>query len=352
MTGPDDDMTAALVRTLHTRATEAPSMDGLTEKAVAIAARRRRRRIHASIAAIVVLVVAIPVAIVATVDKSTPAARQVENPDWRWESYQGAQVKVPPDWGYGVAGSSWCAGRSEGETWKMRPGAVGRPGPMVAILCPTEYPPVDKRENWLTLGSGKKAGARAIDHGWVEETRVVNGVSVTVFSNDGALRTTILDSAEPITGNDHDGCPSDHPVAHDPRGYRPTTGGLRPADEVRSISVCRYALAAATPLLSSGRVQGTAAQDVVAAIRSAPAGSGPNEVGAPTDSLGSEIVLLRVITQDGAREVVVRYSGAVGNGFDDGKTEHQLTAAAIRPLLTGANSPTQFTMAVAGLLGI
>lgn len=355
----DDHVTAALVRTLRHHATEAPSLDGLTEKAVALAAKRRKHRIQASIAAIVVLVVAIPVAVVAAVDRSTPAVNPTPavkppaiieiDPTWRWESYQGAQVQVPPNWEYGVAGSSWCAGRSESEPVRVRPGAVGRPGPQLTILCATEFPPVHERENWLTFSSAKKVGERTVDNGWVEQTREVNGVFITVFSNDATLRTKILDSAQPIADNDQYGCPSDHAVAHDPHGYRPT-GGLRPEDEATSISVCRYSLEASTPLLSSGRVEGTAAREVLNAIRSAPEGSGPNETGAAADDIGTEIVLLRVITADGPREVVLRYSGNAGNGFDDGTTRRQLTAAAIQPLLTGANCPTQFSMAVANLL--
>jgi hypothetical protein len=95
MTGPDDDMTAALARTLRHHAEEAPSADGLTEKAMAVASRRRRRRINASIAAIVVLAAGIPVAIAATIDGSggTPPAA---HPTWRWESYRDVQVQVPP----------------------------------------------------------------------------------------------------------------------------------------------------------------------------------------------------------------------------------------------------------------
>lgn len=351
MTGPDDDMTAVLARTLRHHAEEAPSVDGLTEKAVAVASRRRRHRINASIAAIVVLAVGIPMAVVATVDRGggTPAVNQA-HPTWRWESYRDVQVQVPPDWTYGVPGPAWCAGRTEGETRHVRAGAVGRPGAMFAIKCASDYPPVSERENWLTFNSTTQVGVRRFDHGWVEETRRVNGVFVTVFSDDDALRDAILDSAQPIVGADQYGCTSGHPVAEDPDDYRPDAGGLPPADAVESISVCRYALDTdpVLPLLSSGRIAGEDAKNIVGAILAAPEGEGPDT--SPT-SEGSEIVVLRVDTVDGAREVVVRYSGGYGNGFDDGTTKHELTADAIRPLLTGANSPKSFSMAVADLLG-
>jgi hypothetical protein len=342
MTGSDDEMTAALTRTLRHRAEEAPSLDGLTEKAMAIASRRRRVRLNASIAAVMVVAVGVPMAIVMALSasKATPAAQ----PDWRWESYRTVQVQVPPDWGYGVPGRAWCVGTTVGENYRIRPGAVGRPGPIFMIACPSEYPPVHRRESWLSLGSGKPTGQRTIDHGWVEETRQVDGVSVTVFTNDDTLRAAILGSARPIDGTDHYGCPSDHPVTGKPGGYRPDDGGLPPASTVRSISVCRYALDSAPPLLSSSRLTGADARQVVADILAAPRKSPDTE----TD--GNETIVLRVDTTDGVREVVVHYSGMSVGGFDDGTTKRDLTADALRPLLTGANAPTEMSPTAVTLL--
>jgi hypothetical protein len=102
-----------------------------------------------------------------------------------------------------------------------------------------------------------------------------------------------------------------------------------------------------SPLLSSSRISGASAKEIVDAIRSAPEGEGPDA--GPGDE-ASEIIVLRINTADGAREVIMRYSGHSDNGFDDGTTRHRLTAASIRPLLTGANSPTQMSMPVANLL--
>lgn len=351
-----DDMTAALARTLRHHATEAPSTAGLTEKVMALASRRRRRRINASIAAIVVLAVGIPVTIVATTEGGggTPPAVHQADPTWRWESYRGVQVQVPANWEYGVPGSAWCAALPEGETRPVRSGAVERPGYTFAILCGSEYPPVNQRENWLTFNSRNQVGERRFDDNWVEETRQVNGIFVTIFTNDNALRTAILGSAQPIVGADRHGCPSDHPIVADPDGYRPDSarGGLPPASAVESISVCRYvspsgrnpnpiwsAPDSASPLLSSSRIAGEGAIELVDAILSAPEGEGPDVENADPGSDGSEIVVLRVDTVDGAREVVVRYSGESGNGFDDGMTKRELTADAIRPLLTGAHRP-------------
>ncbi|MFL6118914.1 hypothetical protein [Actinophytocola sp.] len=354
MTGLDDELTSALTRTLRHHAEDAPAVNGLPEKAIAIAGRRRRRRINASIAAIVALAVGIPVAIVATVHGTSPTADD-PNPGWRWESYRGVQVQVPPDWGEGAPRSDWCAATPDGQARRATPpGAVGRPRMILAIGCPSEYPPADQRTSSLYFDTRNKAGVRGFDHGWVEETRRVDDVFITVFSPDGALRAAIFGSARPIVGLDRYGCPTDHPVAADPDGYRPdpAVGGLPPADTVMAISVCRYTLKSdpAPPLLSSGRITGRSAQGAVAAIRSAPKGRGPDVDNGRPEARGSEIVVLRIDTTDVTREVVVHYSGELGNGFDDGKTTRELTADALRSLLTGANRPQAFYLPVAGLM--
>lgn len=352
MTGQYDDTTEALTHTLRQRAARAPSVDGLAEKAMVIVARRRRRRLGVSIAAIVVLVVGIPVAVMATLrGGGDPPAANHAGPAWRWESYRGAEVQVPSDWAYGVPGRAWCTAPPD-EPAPVRPGAVGRPGAVNAILCPSEYPPADQRENWLTFDSTNREGERPVDGGWVEETRRVNGVYITVFTDDAPLRAAILASARSVTGADAHGCAPHHPVVADPDGYRPTTGGLPPGGAVESISVCRYALTSGTapPLLSSGRVTDADAESVVEAIRSAPEGTGPDVEDAGPGDVGSDVVVLRVATVDGVREVVVRYSGGAGNGIDDGTTRHRLTADAIRPLLSGANSPEQLSSPIAELL--
>ena len=343
MTGPDDDVTAAPAHRFRQHPQDAPDADGLPEKTGT--ARRRGRRVNASIAAIAVLVVGVPVAVVATVDRSGPPSVAAEiDPTWRWESYRGVQVPVPPDWGHGVPGPAWCAAPPEGESRTVRPGAVGRPGPMYLIKCATDYPPATERENWLTFDRRDREGERRLDHGWVEETRRVNGVYVTVLSNDDQLRSAILGSARTIQGTDENGCPVSHPVVTNPGGYRPDTPP--PTGAVESISVCRYSLEedVVPPLLGTRRVTGTAAKDAMAAIRSAPEGEGPDTAG-DSDSHGAEIVVLRI----GTSEVVVRYSGSTRNGFDDGTTRRRLTAESVHPLLTGAVRPSTIKIAVAGL---
>ncbi|MGB3437390.1 MAG: hypothetical protein WBA97_01450 [Actinophytocola sp.] len=120
-------------------------------------------------------------------------------------------------------------------------------------------------------------------------------------------------------------------------------------DHERAADAVQDALVAACQL-SSRLVTGAAARQAATAIQSAPEGQGPDD---PTssESDGAEIVVLRIKTADGTREVVVRYSGGARNGFDDGTTRHELTTDSARPLLTGATSPSSLSLAVATLLG-
>ncbi|HYQ67107.1 hypothetical protein [Actinophytocola sp.] len=361
MTSPDDELTAALTHTLRHHAEEAPSTDGLPEKAMAIATRRRRRRVNASIAAIVVLVVGVPVAVMRTVDggNGTPSGPAVAakadqaDPGRRWESYHGVEVQVPEDWGYGIFQLTPCLSQETREKWHAQPGVVGRPGPIAAVGCTIDWRPSDFWENWLVFADNGKVGKDEFEGGWVKETRRINGVFVSVFSKDAALRKSIFDTARPVGGIDANGCPSDHPVTADPGSYRPDAGGgLPPTDTVTSISVCRYALKSlSTPsLLSSGRITGRTAEEAVDALRSAPEGVGPDSENGTPGRFGEEISVVRLNTAGGTHEVVVRYGNEVGNGFDDGTTKRRLTADTLRLLFSKGNHPGTFNVSVADLM--
>ncbi|PXY27897.1 hypothetical protein [Prauserella muralis] len=364
MTEPDEETTSALTRALRRHAAEAPSTAGLAEEVQAVVRRRRRRKALAALAGAVVVAVAVPVAVTAVFGdgRTAPPAGYVVDPTWRWESYAGIQLQVPPDWGYGVQGDQWCV-EVPGEPRRVRPGAVGRPGGSTAVGCGSEYPPLDKRENWLTLDRRTEAGVRTFDGGWVEETRDIHGVFVTVFSDDPVLRAAILRSAQPVVGEDRHGCPADHPITTDKAGYRPEppAQGLPSAGDVESISVCRYALEtfggtrrSTAPILASSVLTGADAARLVAAIATAPPGEGPNSSeihSVPELAYGEEAIVLRLRTHDRIQEVVVRYSGELGNGIDDGATRRRLTTEVLRPLSTGVHQWSGgFILPVARLL--
>lgn len=288
-------------------------------------------------------------------DRGTPAdPGQPAAAGWRWESYGGVDVQVPDTWGYGRTGTPPClAGEGAAEP---RRAYVGRPGPLPAVACagPT-VPPRHERSAYLWFDSPARAGVRAHDHGWVEQTRVVRGLALTVFTDDAALRTRILDSARPASGG---GCPVEHPVTA-AAATRPDAGpgGLATMEPAESITLCRYAFGdrprpAASPVLSMSRLSGEEARAVVRAILAAPEGEGPNEPGncLPEVAEGDEVLLLIVRDRARAQEVFVRYSGCDGHGIDDGDTHRRLTADALRPLLAGPHRPGGLNGAVAALV--
>jgi hypothetical protein len=282
---------------------------------------------------------------------------------WRWESYQTIEIQVPEDWKYGTTGSPPCLVR------ELRPPYVGRPGAIRAIGCRDPFPQLAYRASYLWFDAksrnpaaearlaelgratgSRTPGVRPADHGWIEETRSVDGVLVTVLSDDDALRERIFDSARVIDGKDVNGCTPDHPLAHTPQGRPAATRGLASIGSVESITVGRYAIpvranprfaSRRAPLIGSSTLTGEAAQALVDAITSAPEGSGPN-VKDCLDSYGSEVMVLTVHGSDRDQEILVRYNGCHFNGTDDGVTLRHLTAEVVQPLLTGIHWQSTF----------
>jgi hypothetical protein len=195
-----------------------------------------------------------------------------------------------------------------------------------------------------------------LDDGWVSETVEVAGVKVTVSDDDDARRTRILRTIRPVVDTDAHGCPPSSNLTRP--GARPSS--TRPtADDVTAVAVCRYALPTGfgaapppKPLVSSSRISGAEATDLVRAVLAAPEGQGPNspENCAPQVALGEEALVLRIDSSRGLNEVVVRYSGCDGHGTDDGTTTRTLTSDVLNAVLTGPNRPTSLQGDVAALL--
>jgi hypothetical protein len=288
-----------------------------------------------------------PPAPVAVADTGQPAS-----PGWRWEWYGAVEVQVPDDWGYGTTGSPPCL--HEGR--KAKP-YVGRPGVVPSIGCTEPVAPLALRGPHLWFDSPAFPGVRTFDGGWVEETRSIGGIALTILSDDDALRARIFGTARPATGGS--GCPAEHAVGTEP-GYRPDPGqgGLATMGRVETITICRYALGderrppPASRVLSAGRLTGEDARALLRAIEEAPEGSGPNEPQncLPEVAAGHEVMLLLVRDNARVQEVVVRYSGCDFHGTDDGHARHRLTTAVLRPLLTGPHAPTVLNGAVADLI--
>lgn len=243
--------------------------DGLTARAeragtdlpvrVASSRPRRRRTAWLAAAAAAAVVVAVPVGgqlLRNDADTSSDEARTTTDRDtatggdwegWRVESYDGVQVLVPPDWGWGGAPmrASWTEDRPVGcgaNAAFVVPGSndyenvprgtpfVGRPA-MMTDACEgydLRFTPPDVDAVWL--GSPLATGTRDVGEDQVAETVSVGDQQVTVFSRDAELRDSILGTAQPVDTDDN-GCAAD-PVpmpAAAPGDFVPT-----------SISVCVY----------------------------------------------------------------------------------------------------------------
>jgi hypothetical protein len=266
-----------------------------------------------------------------------PAATQDRLPDgWRWESYAGVEAAVPDSWEHGTTGTPPCLQP------KGRAPYVGRPGPVESIGCVEQVPKLAHRTSYLWLGDGAaRPGVRKHDSGWVEETRVVGGVGLTVFTDDASVRERVLASARVAGRTDSYGCPVDHRVSAN-KLVTPAAGEVLPAvSQIRSIIACRYMIERddrsepLEPLLSASRLAQPAAQRLVDAILAAPAGSGPNNPSSCLRSYayGDEVLVLRVAGSAGDREIFLRYSGCDGHGTYDGEGVRRLTSDVLRPLL-------------------
>jgi hypothetical protein len=328
--------------------------DDLLLDQVHVRTDRRRRTVRAVGGSVLAAAAVLAVIIAASAGKelSRPGSPpQVAGPapdGWRWESFRKVELQVPATWGYDGSPSQWCVSWREAKPLPF----VNRPGPSTMAHCP-EVPDLDSRTPYVSFDGGE-AGLRSFDHGWAREARSIAGTVVTIFSDDPALRARIFASAREITGTDVNGCAASHPAAADPT-TRPTSGGgLGMVGDIQSVSVCGYMLPSAGKVtLFTGRTfTGTAATGLVDAIRSAPAGSGPNnppDVCVP-DDLGERVYVLVVHGSQHDQEVIVRYAGCQHNGTDDGDTERRLTTDVLSAILTGADRHGSMSGAVGNLL--
>lgn len=289
---------------------------------------------------------------------SVTGASSLADPGWRWESYGGVEVQVPEEWvgtTAGVAGyPAWCAAGDEGAP---SPGVNrGALGIMPAIACGSNRPASSYAQG-LELGSQLPVGRRDLAGRWAVETIEVAGVAVAVTSDDPRQMQQVLASARPVRdGVDVHGCAVDSDLRRE--GARPASGALPSPDEVVAVTACRYLTPVSgsemelpAPLLASLRWNDNDAAELVEAITSAPAGSGPDDDNscAASQRLGEELLVLQVDDGSDVQEVVVRYSGCGGHGVDDGTTTRRLTGDLLQRLLVGPLTPTYLSGVVANL---
>jgi len=181
-------------------------------------------------------------------DDPTTADTRPTGGERRTEYWQGIAVDVPADWGYGGApaesGGEVAAcfpeaalGADGGHL--RRPGDrgwVGRPIAMTdfcALYPWIEYSPqLEPTQPYVWLGAAVEPGVVEYANGYIEETVVVDGVVVTVASDDAALREEVLGSAR---ASDEPACAPSH--AHIPRA---TTAVIAGAAGEPYAWVCAY----------------------------------------------------------------------------------------------------------------
>jgi hypothetical protein len=238
--------------------------------------RRRGRAVWVSVGAVLALV--LTVAVVSRATRTPPGVityPSVHAPaDWRYESYDGVQVRVPATWGFGGApvhadffhGRLASCGANQAAVLSSADPAtyvtsvtpfVGRPAQMSDACVPWGSDGATPSGTALWFGSPLAVGVQDLGS-VVAETRAVGGQHVTVFGGESALRRQILGTAE-VVDVDGNGCPT--------RAVQVPTAGpaaLAPT----SLSVCVYSQDTGTAtLMWSGQVDARSARSYADAIQ-------------------------------------------------------------------------------------
>lgn len=275
---------------------------------------------------------------------------------WRWESFGPVEIGVPGDWGYGTSGRPWCQQGAEGPF-------VGRPGAVSELGCAARGRTVGDPATlvdpggtfvwftWFRPDADEPGAASELDAGATpgtvtyprrigdRDTLVVAGIEVAVQAPvdlGRRIRATLR-----VVDRDHNDCPVTSPFAAN-LAWRPAGPAVSSLTGVTAVSACSYS---GGGLVSSTRLDGTAAVAAVRAVASAPAGGGPDS---PVGNCASNApvpgdLVLRIRSAAGDSQVVPRYGGCLHRGLDDGTTVRTLTRAAVAPFVTGPNLVTGFT---------
>jgi hypothetical protein len=336
-----------------------------------------------------------------------PSSADVRDEDgWVWESYRDVEVAVPPGWAHGtgdVAAAQWCIS----DTTYATPFVV-RPGIAAEYTCPGPTPGAADPATLISKGGTFVSFARAAAFPNVRQgsegdrvTTVVGSVLLRVQA-EPEIRDKILASARTITA-DAIGCPVTDPISLDPYRRPQPARKLSELRGVTKILACRYVLtgpptstdaapteaptetdgetssqtsaetpttepapsgtptASQTPvppgtsgpgptLYSSLEVTGETAARAVQAMADARSGGGPNDIGGcpSPDGIGTEAIVLRILSTSGISQVYLRYGGC--NGFDDGIEYRALTREAVGPFVSGPNAIADIGEALAGIL--
>jgi DNA-directed RNA polymerase specialized sigma24 family protein len=304
------------------------------ERAAALSRRTgRRRRLVGGVAATALVV---PAAWAAVTTGAWSPQRPAEPPGprlqasgldtsgWRWESWGGVQMQVPPGWGHADL-TQWCTARGPSGPAVDRPELRsthalcsltddGRPTYTGGLL-------LRRADDGLRLSRADVAPYATV------RLHTVGDVTLTVVDIDPAVGSVILASAQVVGRRDHNGCA--------PRlGTAPASGELAALVDVDSVSVCRYGLTGwdRPTLISSRRLEALAADDVLHGVRHAPVGPAtrpPGRCRRPAQELAT-----LVLWDDGrATTAVVRYDGCGRHGLNDAVHHRVLTGEVLYPVL-------------------
>ncbi|MDO9494798.1 MAG: hypothetical protein Q7J48_03765 [Nocardioides sp.] len=236
----DRELEQAMRDGLDRRAQRADVAVPVADRARTDVRRRRAGRLIAGLAAVAVVAAGVTVA---TLDRGSDRDQEPTGPPvaidsgptadgtWRTEYWRDLQVEVPDTWGWGASPPASCVGAARSAGGRpvesdFAEGYVGRP--IVSRRVCSGPPPGP----YVWLGADRPVGVLDLGGGYVEETVEVNGSTLTVASDDAALRARILASA---TGGET--CMSDLDV-RDPSFPKTVPGDVwREADV---LNVCVY----------------------------------------------------------------------------------------------------------------
>jgi hypothetical protein len=219
-TGPEDQDLERLMRAgLDRHADEVDVAVPVAARARSAARRRRGTRVAAGVGALAIAAATVTVVVLT---RSGPddhrGAEVVDSPSsgplptqWRTEFWHDVQVDVPADWGWGTAPMSPMQGE-EDLYFCGGPGAVVLADGERAVNAEADVPYVGRpimlsdacgggdvgqhpQAPYVWLGADLEPGTVDLGDGWVQETREVNGSTVTVGTDDERLRERILGSA-------------------------------------------------------------------------------------------------------------------------------------------------------------
>lgn len=186
-------------------------------------------------------------------------------------------------------------------------------------------------------GQGKAPETGSWEHeGWLLTRVEIQDAYATILTGPGddEINHDIKASLR-TTPKDPYGCETASPLAagDQVRPTNPPATSPLEGDAPESIAICRYEPSSAS-LTGSREITGAQAAGLVAAIRSAPARSGPNSPQncAPGQPIGAYVILRIFRDGDEPQDVYVNYENCDDHGFYDGVTVHELTAAACRPV--------------------